>query len=290
MKKQETMLRNLGFGLVLLGSLALVTSAALGGNKCSALGLRDKQARNAALQVALTAAIGVANGGLGNHMWGTLVDQDGVVCAVAFTGATRIDQWPGSRVISAQKANTAASFNLPAGVGGTVDALSTANLWTQTQPGGSLFGLQFSNPVDTAVAYGSSSSHSGFFSSTGEVANYGTRYDPMVDHLIGGINVFGGGLGLYDASGNKVGGIGVSGDTSCADHNIAWRTRNNLNLDFLTTAGVSGLTAAPRQDNIIYDIPAGMNHSAADTSASGFGHPDCGFGESGVSLLLPATQ
>ena len=216
-------------------------------------------------------------------MWATLVDQDGVVCAVAFTGATRIDQWPGSRVISAQKANTATSFNLPQGQGGTVDALSTANLWTQAQPGGSLYGLQFSNPVDTAVAYGSSS-HSG-----GNANKYGAPNDPMVGKFIGGVNVFGGGLGLYDANGNKVGGIGASGDTSCADHNIVWRTRNNLSLDFLTTGTVAGLSAGPRQDNIIYDI-APTNHDAADNSASGFGHPDCGFGEAAISAGLPATQ
>ena len=42
----------------------------------------------------------------------------------------------------------------------------------------------------------------------------------------GGVNVFGGGLALYDARGQLLGAIGVSGDSSCADHNIAWRTRN----------------------------------------------------------------
>jgi uncharacterized protein GlcG (DUF336 family) len=211
-------------------------------------------------------------------MWGTIVDQDGVVCAVTFTGDDRNSQWPGSRVISAQKANTAASFNLPAGLGGTVDALSTANLWTQAQPGGSLFGLQFSNPVDTKTAY------------KGEPKNYGTSKDPMVGKRIGGVNVFGGGLGLYDTDGNKVGAIGVSGDTSCADHNIAWKTRNALGLDNLVTGGVSGLSAAPLQDNIIFDLDEGTpdHHHAADNSTSGFGHPKCGFGEDLV--VLPATQ
>ena len=46
----------------------------------------------------------------------------------------------------------------------------------------------------------------------------------MVGHRIGGVNVFGGGLGLYNSKGVLIGAIGVSGDTSCADHNIAWRT------------------------------------------------------------------
>src|SRR5205807_145845 len=83
-----------------------------------------------------------------NQMWATIVNRDGVVCAVAFSGVNRGAQWPGSRVISAQKANTANAFSLdsssssngsgrPAGL-----ALSTANLYSAVQPGGSLYGLQ----------------------------------------------------------------------------------------------------------------------------------------------------
>ena len=33
-------------------------------------------------------------------------------------------------------------------------ALSSANLYSAVQPGGSLYGLQASNPVETDVAYG----------------------------------------------------------------------------------------------------------------------------------------
>src|SRR5262245_25076073 len=65
------------------------------------------------LRDALVAARQQANGGLNLDMWGTIVDRDGIVCAVAFTGANRGAQWPGSRVISAQKANTANAFSLP---------------------------------------------------------------------------------------------------------------------------------------------------------------------------------
>jgi uncharacterized protein GlcG (DUF336 family) len=50
----------------------------------------------------------------------------------------------------------------------------------------------------------------------------------MVGNVIGGVNVFGGGLALYGPGQKIVGGVGVSGDTSCADHDIAWRVRNNL--------------------------------------------------------------
>jgi uncharacterized protein GlcG (DUF336 family) len=192
-----------------------------------------------ALKSALITARNQSNGGFDLDMWGTVVNRDGIVCAVVFTGNNRGAQWPGSRVISAQKANTANAFSLPQ------LALATANLYTAVQPGGSLFGLQESNPVDTGVAYG------------GNSKNYGRPNDPMVGGKIGGINVFGGGLGLYNSAGKLIGGIGVSGDSSCADHNIAWRTRDALGLDFVP-AGVSG--DANRKDNIVYAGPWAQPH------------------------------
>lgn len=212
------------------------------------------------LKSALVEARKADNGGLNLDMWGTVVDRSGVVCAVAYTGATNDAQWPGSRVISAQKANTANAFSL-AGL-----AIATANLYAPTQPGGSLFGLQESNPVNTAVAY------------RGAAAAFGTAKDPMVGDRIGGVNVFGGGLALYDAKGALLGGLGVSGDTSCADHNIAWRTRKSLGLDF-----VPGGVAPTKNDQIIYDIKEGK-------SAGGFGHPACGGKEAELAAGLPATS
>jgi hypothetical protein len=148
----------------------------------------QESAGYAALRAALVAATATETSGLNNQMWGTIVDRDGIVCAVAFTGVNRGAQWPGSRVISAQKANTANAFSLDASSnsGGSGQpsglALSTANLYSAVQPGGSLFGLQFSNPVNDNVAY------------DGPSANYGTANDPMVGSKIGGVNVFGGGL------------------------------------------------------------------------------------------------
>src|SRR5579862_7145709 len=47
------------------------------------------------------------NGWLGNQEWTALVNCDGTVCAIIFSGADRGDQWPGSRVIAASKASTA---------------------------------------------------------------------------------------------------------------------------------------------------------------------------------------
>ena len=206
---------------------------------------------HAQLKTALQNVVaGGNNGGLGNDMWATVVNRDGIVCAVVSTGADRGDQWPGSRVISAQKANTANAFSRPGGVIGFAGALSTANLYTAVQPGGSLFGLQFSNPVDTGVAYG------------GNAKNYGKPNDPMVGGKIGGVNVFGGGFAMYNAAGNLVGGLGVSGDTSCSDHIIGWKVRHAVNFDNVP-AGVS----ATGDDNIIFPPAAGLQ--------AAFVHPDC---------------
>jgi uncharacterized protein GlcG (DUF336 family) len=203
----------------------------------------------AEVQAALDAIVAEENAGLGFNMWATIVDRTGVVQLVTFSGNSPVDQWPGSRVISAQKANTANAFSLLA------FALSTANLYSAVQPGGSLFGLQESNPVDATIAY------------DGKIEDFGTIKDPLLGKRIGGVNVFGGGLALYSGTGDGnrelVGALGVSGDTSCTDHIIAWKLRDRLNLDNVP-AGVS----PTGDDNIIHDITDGA-------SAGGFGHPEC---------------
>lgn len=250
--------------LALAGLLSAGASAAQaqgGTNACGSL------PSHADLKAALEAARAAANGGFNLEMWATVVNRDGIVCAVAFTGMGRGDQWPGSRVISAQKANTANAFSLP-GL-----SLSTANLYSAVQPGGSLFGLQESNPVRTDVAYG------------GNPANNGQPNDPMVGQRIGGVNVFGGGLALY-SEGALLGAIGVSGDSSCADHNIAWRARNMLNLDYVP-GGVSG--DGDRPDNIVYDITPQPGQMPG-VSASGWGHPVCSPAATAIAAGLPETK
>lgn len=251
-------------GVVLIGALMAGGGVARANGPDSCKDLPS----HSALRDALIAARTQANGGFNLDMWATVVNRDGVVCAVAFTGGDRGDQWPGSRVISAQKANTANAFSLP-GL-----ALSTANLFTAVQPGGSLYGLQHSNPVNTDVAYG------------GSPTNYGRPNDPMVGGRIGGVNVFGGGLALYNSSSKLVGAIGVSGDSSCADHNIAWRTRNALVLDYVP-GGVSG--DATRPDNIVYDITPQPGQMPG-VSASGWGHPACSAAATGIAAGLPVTK
>lgn len=182
------------------------------------------------------------NGGFALNMWASIVDRDGAVRVVAMSGTDRGDQWPGSRVISAQKANTANAFSLK-GL-----ALSTANLYAATQPGMSLFGLQESNPVDATVAY------------AGDAQQFGTPRDPMIGHRVGGVNVFGGGLALYAKGGQLVGGLGLSGDSSVADHVIAWKLRKALGLDH-----VPGGVSPTKDDNMVMDFTDGK-------SAGGWGH------------------
>jgi uncharacterized protein GlcG (DUF336 family) len=218
---------------------------------------------HAQVQAALRTVVGASNNaGFHLNMWATTVNRDGEVCVVVFSGSDRGEQWPASRVISAQKANTANSLSLPK------LALSTANLYSAVQPGGTLYGLQHSNPVDPAVAY------------AGSARNYGQHNDPMVGKRIGGVNVFGGGLALYNKEGKLVGALGISGDTSCTDHIVAWEVRHALNLDNVP-AGVS----PTGDDNIVFDIT--MDANGHPDSASGWGHPECGADATALAAKLP---
>ena len=241
-----------------------------GGPGCAAI--PTMQSLHTSLSTALASALDAQNAGLSNEMWGSIVDRDGIVCAVAFTGGDRGAQWPGSRVISAQKANTANAFSLDPDDGAGI-ALSSGNLYGTVQPGGSLFGLQHSNPVDPRVAYGDNARLNG--ADTTNPPAYGRQNDPMVGTYIGGVNVFGGGLALYDAGGQVVGGLGVSGDTSCTDHVVAWRTRDALDLD---------------------SVPGGVGFDGTDNlnvvnkvTPGNFEHPDCGGGVADIIADLNET-
>ena len=165
---------------------------------------------------------GAFTNGLGNNMWVTMVDNTGLVCHVVNTagqGQRSKETWGVSRVISAQKANTSAGLSLET----PFQPWSSAMVYAAAQPGGFLYGVQHSNPVDASRAY------------QGSPGVYGTVADPLKNKRIGGINVFGGGLPLY-LNGAKIGAIGASGDTSCTDHAFAWRVRLRLATLGLATA------------------------------------------------------
>jgi uncharacterized protein GlcG (DUF336 family) len=200
-----------------------------------------------AVQAQLANVVKQSNGGLfsPNLMWSAVVDRQGVLCSVMRSAP---DAWPGSRSIAIAKASTANDFS------NSQKALSTANLYSFTQPAntntsavpaGSLYGLNNSNPFNPAFQ------------------PQGTG----VGSVPGGIITFGGGVPLY-SNGQVIGGLGVSGDTACADHVIAFRMRRGAGLD-----GTPGGNGA---DNIQYlrlgELP------------NGFGHPHC------IPSDIPADQ
>ncbi len=262
MKNHKMMRWALALTVALLAALILAPSSALADKK-DCKDLPSHSELTDALEPVVAAG---GNGGLGNNMWASVVNRDGTVCAVARSGALG-DQWPGSRAISAQKANTANSYSLEAAVApGTGIALSSGNLYGTVLEQGSLFGLQFSNPVDPSVAY------------KGRASHFGTRRDPMVGRRMGGVNVFGGGLALYNPDGDLVGGLGVSGDTSCTDHVVAWKVRHGLNLD-----NVPGGVSVTVDDNLILNTPV---------TPGAFEHPSCdgvGVPSSGIIADLPTS-
>jgi uncharacterized protein GlcG (DUF336 family) len=147
-------------------------------------------------------------GGLfsGKMEWGAIVDRDGELCATAVATDDPAAAWPGSQAIAKAKAYTANAFSTDA------MPISTARLYTLTQPGHSLWGLGASNPFDPDCLAAPDDASAG----NGKVC--------------GGVITFGGGVPLYRGD-TRVGGLGVSGDTACADHEIARRVRHLASLD-----------------------------------------------------------
>jgi len=156
----------------------------------------------------LSLSSGGTVGGLfnGTRMWAAVVNRSGQVCAVAASTAEPTQVWPGSQAIAKAKAYTANAFSLD-GL-----ALSTARLYTLTQPGHSLWSLGQSNPFDPKWLAPPSGVAGG------------------VNQIAGGLIFFGGGVPLYK-DGKIIGGLGVSGDTSCADHEVAKNTRDAAGLN-----------------------------------------------------------
>ena len=165
-------------------------------------------------------------------MWGAVVNRDGEICSFTTSTTNTTQVWPGSQAIAKAKAYTANAFSLD------TFALSTARLYTFTQPGYSLWSLGQSNLFDPRFLAPPSGQGGGR------------------NQIAGGLIFFGGGVPLY-RDGKIIGGLGISGDTSCADHEIAKRVRSLAGLD---------PPGGPQTDDITY--------SAAD-GASVFTHPLC---------------
>lgn len=188
----------------------------------------------AELKHLLNSAGGNNAGGLfdGTRMWAAVVNRDGEICAYSTSTDDPTQVWPGSQAIAKSKAYTANAYSLDS------LALSTALLYTFTQPGHSLWSLAGSNVMDPAVLAPPGGQGGG-------------------KHQIGGGQIyFGGGVPLY-RHGKIIGALGVSGDTSCADHEIAKRVRDLAGLN-------------PPGGKLVDDI----SYSSVD-GASVFTHPLC---------------
>jgi len=147
-------------------------------------------------------------GGLfdGRMEWASVVNRAGEVCATAVATDDPSAAWPGSQAIAKAKAYTANAFSTDTA------PLSTARLYTLSQPGQSLWGIAAANGFnpECLVLPGDADATNG--------------------KLCGGTIAFGGGVPLY-RDGRRIGGLGVSGDTACADHEVAKGMRDLAGLN-----------------------------------------------------------
>ena len=235
-------------GMVVVGvmmTLALIVSGrGLGGSTVWASNAETTNCpvNHQLLKSGLLDADAIDSSGLNNHYWAVVVNREGIVCAVAFSGPDRDSQWLLSRQIAAAKAFTANGLSLDGA------PLSTAQLYPWVQPGAPgnpLFGLAAGNPLSPEDAY------------KGAFGQFGTKNDPMIGNRVGGTITFGGGLGLYSGT-NAIGGLGLSGDTACADHSTAWRLRDAL-----------GLAPSAGDDRITLNNASGHPHCPNDAATQG---------------------
>jgi uncharacterized protein GlcG (DUF336 family) len=214
-----------------MATSGLTLSALAGASAAADCGIPGNVVNALQNQLAIVATTLNGNGGIfnPNRMWSAVVDRKGVLCSVVKVG----DAWPGSRAIAIAKASTANDFSND-GL-----SLSTANLYSATQPGGSLYGLNNSNPFNPEYL----------------------QQDSGLGKVPGGVITFGGGVALY-SNGKVIGGLGVSGDSACADHVIAYRMRKATVLDRIPQGvGFNGT------DDIDY--------LAVGAPPAGFKHPHC---------------
>jgi uncharacterized protein GlcG (DUF336 family) len=147
-------------------------------------------------------------GGLfsGQMEWAAIVSRQGEICVTAVATDDPASAWPGSQAIAKAKAYTANAYSTDG------NPMSTARLYTLTQPGHSLWGAAESNPFRA------------------DCLAMPNNMQATNGKICGGSIAFGGGVPLYRGK-TRVGGLGVSGDTACADHEIAKRIRHLAQLD-----------------------------------------------------------
>lgn len=198
------------------------TAGASASGDCSAL--PDDNALQRYLRAAPDSGI---VGGLfgGRAEWAATVNRSGQICAVVPPNDSTGGRWPGSRTIAMAKAFTANGFSTD------TLALSTARLYTLTQPGHSLWGVSEPDPFNPDCLDPKSS-----------------------EKVCGGAIAFGGGVPLYK-NGHIIGGLGISGDTPCADHEIAKRIRHFAGLEPKGGSATDDITYSKVDRPSIYSHP-----------------------------------
>ena len=167
------------------------------------------------------------NGGIfkPNRMWSAVVDRDGRLCSII---RHRRNQ---RRCLAGKSSRSRSPRPKPQTISATPRSPCRQRTSTApTQPGGSLYGLNNSNPFNPVFRRYRAFRRSARFPAA--------------------IITFGGGVALY-SGGQVIGGLGVSGDSSCADHAIAYRMRAAAGFGSVPAGVAPGNT-----DNIIY-APAG---------------------------------
>jgi hypothetical protein len=75
------------------------------------------------------------------------------------------------------------------------------------------------------------------------------------EQIAGGLIFFGGGVPLYNSDGKIIGGLGISGDTSCTDHEIAKRVRDSASLNPAGGPGVDDITYSSKDGASVFTHP-----------------------------------
>jgi uncharacterized protein GlcG (DUF336 family) len=183
------------------------------------------------IQSLLSSVVNMNNGSLlsPSREWAAVVDREGHLCSAIKVG----DALPYARAMAIAKASTANGFS------NSAFAASSANLYSIVQPGGLLYGFNNTNPFNPEFL----------------------PINSGIGRVAGGVVTSGGGVALYQ-NGNVIGGLGLAGDTACADHVMAYRIRRTAGLDGVPYGfGYNGT------DNIDYLSPG--------QAPIGYKHPHC---------------
>jgi uncharacterized protein GlcG (DUF336 family) len=175
-------------------------------------------------------------GGLfsGKMEWASIVNRGGELCATVVATDEPSSAWPGSQAVAKAKAYTANAYSTDS------TPMSTARLYTLTQPGHSLWGVAEPNPFNPACLESAQDR------------------DKTNGRICGGAIAFGGGVPLYRNQ-TRIGGLGVSGDTACADHEVAKRIRHLANLDPEKGQFADDITFAKADGASVYTHPLCAN-------------------------------